>query len=346
MRLLPLFSRSSSSRAARAYAIALAASFLNLGTLANAGADPAPTPTPTGPTPTATAESDAEARFREGSEAFDKGHTDEACTDFGASLRLYPTLGTLLNLALCHETEGKTASAWREFTLAAAWASQDPNGERREFAHQHAVRLEHSLSRLMLDVADGSRGVSVQIDGAAVDSRTALPLYLDPGPHVLVASAPGRKTLTQTVTVPKATATDAVSVRVPALDPLADSPAASSEAASDDGGTTTRRTAAYAVGGTGAVLFAVGLYFGIDAISKTQSLGARCGSCDSGPATASAAASLVTLSLGAAGLVVGAYLWATPPPAPPKRTAFAPLLLRVTPVLTPTSASVRVGLDL
>jgi hypothetical protein len=328
------------SRSPRACAIAFAASFVTLGSLADAKADPHAG----GAEP---AEARAEARFRDGSEAFDKGRIDEACADFEASLRLYPTLGTLLNLALCHETEGKTASAWREFTHAAAWANQDPNGERREFAHQHALRLEHSLARVMLDVAGGSRNanVSVQIDGTPVDPRTALPIYLDPGTHTVVASAPGRTPLTQTITVPKAGSADAVAVHVPALDAASEeAPASAPDGAVGQGSSTGRRTAAYAVGGAGALLFAFGVYFGIDAISKTQSLGSQCKStCDSGPATASAAASLVTLGLGTAGLAVGTYLWAAPPPAPSNHASFAPLLPRITPLLTPTSASVQLG---
>ena len=335
-----LLLHSSCAGSSRARAIVLAASFVNLLRAADARAEP--------PAPAAEpAEARAEARFREGSEAFDKGRISEACADFEASLRLYPTLGTLLNLALCHETEGKTASAWREFTLAAAWANQDPNGERRDFAHQHAVRLEHSLSRVMLDVAGGSRNanVSVQIDGAPVDPRSPLPIYLDPGTHVVVASAPGRTPATQTITVPKTGSADAVAVHVPALDSASDgAPAAALEASVREGSSAGRRTAAYAVGGAGALLFAVGLYFGIDAISKTQSLGSQCkSSCDSGPASASATASLVTLGLGTAGLAVGVYLWATPAPAPSNRAGLAPLLPRITPVLTPTSASVRLG---
>jgi hypothetical protein len=328
-------------RSPRIRATVLAASLVTIGRIADARAEP-----PAGGAEPP--EARAEARFREGSDAFDKGRIGEACADFEASLRLYPTLGTLLNLALCHETEGKTASAWREFTNAAAWANQDPNGERRDFAHQHAVRLEHSLSRVMLDVAGGSRNanVSVLIDGTPVDPHTALPLYLDPGPHTVVASAPGRTPMTQTITVPK-TPSDAVAVHIPALDAASeDAPAAPPDGGSGHGSSAGRRTAAYAIGGAGALLLAVGVTLGIDAISKTQSLGSQCKStCDSGPATASAAASLLTLGLGTAGLAVGVYLWAAAPTAPARanQASLAPFFPRITPVLTPTSASVRLG---
>jgi len=55
-----------------------------------------------------------------------------------------PDLGTLLNLALCHEHIGKTASAWGEFRSVEqqAHAATPPNESRARFAREHADKLE------------------------------------------------------------------------------------------------------------------------------------------------------------------------------------------------------------
>src|SRR5215471_19286696 len=65
----------------------------------------------------------AEALFRHGRELLDAGKVSEACEKFAASQRADPALGTLLNLAACHEREGRTATAWSEFTDAYAQAT-------------------------------------------------------------------------------------------------------------------------------------------------------------------------------------------------------------------------------
>src|SRR5579859_3444728 len=120
-----------------------------------ARAQGAPTAPAIQPAPTAN-ETKAESRFREGSDAFDQGRVDQACADFAESLRLFATLGTLLNLALCHEKQGKTATAWTEFVHAAASAIDPAQRDRREFARQHAAHLERSLVRLRIAVEDAS----------------------------------------------------------------------------------------------------------------------------------------------------------------------------------------------
>ncbi len=139
----------------------------------------------------------AEQLFRAGEKKFDAGKHAEACVDFAASLKLAPRLGTLLNVALCHETTGKLASAWAEFHHASAWAAQNNQKERREYAMQHIAAIEPRLPRVGLQLPVTSAISNIDLDGEPLpEQRWYLPLYLDPGEHSIAVTAPGKQRTT------------------------------------------------------------------------------------------------------------------------------------------------------
>src|SRR5437762_8395146 len=61
----------------------------------------------------------AEALFEEGRQLLEGGHVDEACLKLKESYAQEAASGTLLNLALCHQIQGKMATAWAEFGATA-----------------------------------------------------------------------------------------------------------------------------------------------------------------------------------------------------------------------------------
>lgn len=162
----------------------------------------------------------AETLFRDGRALMDKGDYAAACPKLKESFTQDPATGTLLALGMCQEQAGQTASAWVTFGEAATRAKRDGRADREEAARERMAALEPKLSRLTIDVDPSSAsldGLVVKRDGVAVGKPawgSASPV--DPGEHVIEATAPGKKPWKSAVTI-GATA-DNQSVKIPALE--------------------------------------------------------------------------------------------------------------------------------
>lgn len=136
----------------------------------------------------------AQSLFDDGRALLEAGRYAEACPKFAESQRLDPGGGTLLNLALCHEMEGKTASAWQEFRDALSQAIRDHREDRQELATTHIATLGPKLVRLMVVVPDAvaAREPEVTLDRSRLAPaawNAAIPI--DPGGHRVAVVAPG-----------------------------------------------------------------------------------------------------------------------------------------------------------
>src|SRR2546421_10932747 len=90
----------------------------------------------------------AQALFEEGRTLMAGGHYTEACLKFAESQRLDAASGTLLNLAVCHEKLGKTATAWAEYNDVVAATLREGNAERQRIASERIRALEPRLCHL------------------------------------------------------------------------------------------------------------------------------------------------------------------------------------------------------
>jgi len=136
----------------------------------------------------------AQTLFDDGRALMEKGAYAEACPKFAESQRLDPGGGTLLNLAVCHELEGKTATAWSEFRDALAQAIRDGRKDRETLANEHIAALAPKLVRLTVAVPEGvaAREPEIMLDTSRLPRPawgTAIPV--DPGAHKVAVSAPG-----------------------------------------------------------------------------------------------------------------------------------------------------------
>lgn len=128
------------------------------------------------------------------------GLFDEACPKIAESQRLEPHVGTLLNLAACHERQGKVASAWVEYQKALTAARADGQPERARLAQQRADVLEPRVPWLKIATPLGTRAgeLVVTLDGGTVQPAAwGKEMPVDPGPHVVGATSAGKPAFQQ-----------------------------------------------------------------------------------------------------------------------------------------------------
>jgi hypothetical protein len=254
--------------------------------LALAGASASPRAARAQPQPTKRDPAAAEALFQEGRRLLKEGKVDEACAKLAGSQRLDPSSGTLLNLADCHERQGKLATAWAEFVSVGDSATTRGNEKRAVEAKRRAAKLEPQLSRLVVSVAAGAGPVTVKRNGEPIEAaQLGVPVPVDPGEQLISAEAEGRLPFRKVVTV-KAGG-ERIQIEVPTLAPeprpaspeppmpvpLAQPVGGKLEGAPSSEG---KPVLGYVAGGLGVAALGVGAVFGLRAASAYKSADDAC----------------------------------------------------------------------
>lgn len=238
----------------------------------------------------------AEQLFSSGERKFDAGDYAGACADFSESLKLGPQLGTLLNLALCHEMTGKIVTAWHEYSHAAAWAAQNGQRDRLEFATRHVRGLEPKLPRVVLQLPPERAIAALELDGEPLpEERWYLPLFLDPGEHRIAVTAPGKRRTSIAFRVTSSPSDQLVYVPPLADEPVAERPVKPEPRPKAD---PTRRTLGWIGLGTGGAGLALGGTFGVLAMTT-----------DERDPAVKTDATIATIGLASGAVVGGAGLW-------------------------------------
>lgn len=173
--------------------------------------------------PSASDQALAQTLFDQGVQLMDQGKYGDACPKLAESQRLDPGGGTLLNLGLCREKEGKLATAWVAYNESLSQAIKDHRTEREATARQRIAVIEGSLAKIVVQVSPHARatpGLEVLLDGTPMRAASwGLIMPIDRGRHELVAKAPGKTPWSTVVLVPN----DGVSVSAE-VPPLVDAP--------------------------------------------------------------------------------------------------------------------------
>ena len=214
---------------------------------------------------------------------------EDPCGGLVAKHKYAPSSDSMFALAQCHDARGKTASAWVEYLETAQIAHRAKRTDVEATSNKRAAGLASKLSKLAVMVAPAADldGVEVKRDGMVVDRAawgTSAPV--DPGEHVIEATAPGKQMWRRVVTVRPGANLESVTVG-----PLADltstttissAPADAVEAApimtmeQPDRVGRTQRIAGLTVAAIGVVGLAAGGYFGLRAIGHRDDATKAC----------------------------------------------------------------------
>jgi hypothetical protein len=232
----------------------------------------------------------AEVLFEEGKALLEQGEIEPACQKLAESHRLDPATGTLLGLALCHEQQGKLASAWSEFVEVEAAAARDRQEDREAFARERAAEIRARLSTLKIEVAPETatlNGLQVTRNGVVLGASSfnvAAPV--DGGDHTIEVTAPGKSVWSVTVHIPNERAQETVAIGVLEDEPVAAAPAAVDETAGPAATPEERRRDPFdftplqwtgvGTAGAGVVALGVGGYFLMTALDQKEESDGDC----------------------------------------------------------------------
>ncbi len=252
--------------------------------------------------------------FKEAMDLFQRGEIAPACRTFERSYGEDAAPGTLYNLAICHEAEGRLADAYRELDSLAERAESSGHADKAVGLRARLQALQPRLVRVELVRRADARAeaIAVTVDEApllAADWKR--PLYLSPAAHrVRIRRADGTEV---TKVIAARQPGDAVSLELE--EPSGPTP---SELAS-------RRLEGYVTGAAGLALVGAASYFGLRTFQQRDAGEALCmpdGQCpsakakadaygDRGDAKTDAALSTVGFIAGGAAVAVGVALVVT-----------------------------------
>lgn len=120
---------------------------------------------------------------------------DDACRAFENSQRLDPASGTLLNLGVCRQAQGRTKSAYLAYQSGLALSQVEHNAEGERIARECIAKIEPALTRIVLSIRYPRPTLAVRLDGVAMDPNSwgkAMPI--DPGSHEVESFGPDQDT--------------------------------------------------------------------------------------------------------------------------------------------------------
>lgn len=164
----------------------------------------------------------ADELFARGKSHLAVGEYGQACPLLAESYRIDPATGSLLALALCHERDGRFASALQAYREAVTRAQAEGRTDRAQAAQHKVSVLGRRISTVTIDTTalKDTSGLEVRINGQQLErAELDTPLPVDGGSVRIEVSADGK--LPWSTSISLRASGDSRQVVVPPLVPLA-----------------------------------------------------------------------------------------------------------------------------
>ncbi len=166
----------------------------------------------------------ADALFEEGLALRNSGDHAGACDRFERSQSLDPALGTLQNIGMCLDKQGKLVAALDRFQQLLREAEVAKDGERIRIARVRLKRLRRKVPKLHISLLDDFHisGLEVFVNDARLqDTLLGVEAPVDPGRYIVIARAPKHEDWSQTVEL---AVRENAKIVIPKLEKLAEEP--------------------------------------------------------------------------------------------------------------------------
>jgi hypothetical protein len=162
----------------------------------------------------------ARAQFQRGIELEQAGNWSEAIQQFREVGQVRMTPHVRFHIAFCEEGLGRLVTALGGYELALREADQVGPDFRAEV--ETAIKnLKERIPKLVIERGEGADAATVQLDGVDLGaSSVGVEVPLDPGPHSVVATAPGMQPFSATADLREREVTRVTLVLEPVPEPV------------------------------------------------------------------------------------------------------------------------------
>ena len=225
-------------------------------------------------------------------EQFRKALSLEVAGNHEAALALFKEVALVksspavrFHIGTCEEKMGDWVQAVGSYRLALHEGQQQSAKDVVDAAQEALTALEPKIPKMTIVRGDGAAVARVELDGRALGGASVgAPMPVNPGPHVIKASAPGRESITVEVTIAEKE-TKQVELKLPPGAPEASpadgGPVAGDRVAPDNAepsGTSPMKVAGFITAGVGVVSLGVAGVFFLMRQGAISDLDDQCGS--------------------------------------------------------------------